>query len=195
MKNTFIILLSLIVSLACLRAAEPLSPVEKLYEKYHSNKGITTVNINKELFDMLKGAGGGNVNIEGMDSADLGEIIGPTTSIKVITCSQDEAGKLCDEFYKDIKELIPFQEYKELMSVEDDGTNVKMLSKNEGDKIKEFLILVREPDQVVLVSFNGLFDKHILGKMMNMLQNKEKKKYEIKKENKAKNKTKKSDED
>ena len=66
---------------------------------------------------------------------------------------------------------IPVKEYKELLSVKDEGTNVKMLSRKYPNGKGEFIILVHENDQTTLVVING--DSNILSmenlqKLMNM---------------------------
>lgn len=128
------------------------SPMD-IYNKYKDVKGVETVIINKELFDMAKEMQfevqeeAKNV-IEGLDNM----IVVSVPSINII-----------DEVNVD--------NYDELMNFKDGDEVVKIYGKTKNDKIKELLILVKELENEIemntMVYIDGNLDLKDLGKIAN----------------------------
>ncbi len=86
---------------------------------------------------------------------------------------KEENGDVAEmnKFYKDIQSNIPFDEFKELMIIKDKDSNVNFYAKSDKSVIKEMVMIVEGPDEVVLLSLFGDLDLNYIGKLgstMNM---------------------------
>ena len=61
-------------------------------------------------------------------------------------------------FAKDLKAMIPFNSYKEIMNINEESEKVNILIKKDGKNIKELLMLVVSKKEVVLVNMFGELD-------------------------------------
>lgn len=144
------------------------SPMDKLYEKYAGEEGFTSVNISPEMFSMFAEM---NINTDEIDdeAKEAVDMISKMEGMKILTYTKKNEKD--DSFYKEIKKSFDFDDYRELMSVEEEGTYVKFFVKREGEMISELLMVADEQNETVVMNFNGLFDMKTvskLGKSMNM---------------------------
>jgi hypothetical protein len=140
------------------------SPVESVYEKYAGKEGFTSVNINKELFKMMM-----NIEIkgEGTEKAqELQEMMEQLHGLKVISYDDSVNVSKVKSLYKEFSGLFPSSQYKEMMSIQEDGESVKFLVKEAGDgKIAEFVMLALDKDEVTLLSLSGLIDMETISEI------------------------------
>lgn len=74
--------------------------------------------------------------------------------LKVLTFSKTESS-VKNKFEKRFKQLSTGLET--LLTANDDGDNVRILTKMKGDKFKDFYIYAADEDEIVLVKFSGTF--------------------------------------
>ena len=147
-----VILFALVVALPALMMAQN-SAVDKLFNKYKGQDGVTTVQISPELFQM--------VNAMGIDELDNSEIpFDKVASVKILTIEDEE--KYQDvNFYDEIKGELKTDDFAEVMTVDDGGETVRMWMKAEKAVVSEFLLIVGGDDNV-LIYITGNFNMNDL---------------------------------
>ena len=109
----------------------------KFFEKCEKIKGVTTVYVSKAMLQM---AGDANVT----DDMNLSAVIKKLNSLEVINA---ESSASVVELNKNGYEI--------MMSVNDDEQNVKIYMKKMANNTNEYVILVEESDEVLVVLMNG----------------------------------------
>jgi hypothetical protein len=139
------------------------SITSELYEKYSGTEGITTVHITKELFGMIA-----QMNFEGEDAEDLNEMKEAMAGLQFIKIVMFENGSADNKdftsFKKDLNGL-DHDGYAELMVVDDKDEKVRFLARQDGEMIKEFLILISSPNEVGFISIFGDMDMETISKV------------------------------
>lgn len=137
MKRLFITLV------ATLLVAIALPAQENVFDKYADSEGISTVYISKKMFSMMKDMKSEDLN--------LGTLSGKISNMQILTCEdKDTAARL----RKDIAYINPENGYEELLRVREEGERVTIYAK-EGKKENEYILIVDEPDEIVLIQLNG----------------------------------------
>jgi Domain of unknown function (DUF4252) len=139
----------LIASLPALAFAQ--NSLQSFYDKYAGQEGFTTVKIAPKMFELVASAE--------LDDEDL-SIIKDITGMNVLVCENEDgkntarAAQLTEEVYAAIGEG-----YDELMSVKEDGTDLKILAKSAGNGIVSDLLIVGNDDgEFLFVSISGKLD-------------------------------------
>ena len=147
MKKVTLILTAIFFSLAVM--AQP-SSIEKVMKKYSGQEGVTTVNINPELFQI----------ISGMDVKEIADAEIPFDKLTAVKVLAIENEKLLAQgnFYDEVTNGLNTDDYMEVLSVRDGDEDVRMWMKTEGKQIREFLLVVSEPGEGVLVYIAGDFN-------------------------------------
>ena len=78
--------------------------------------------------------------------------------LKILNYTADSMQNISKTVYAELQSSIPMSEYKELMVINDGGTHVKMLVKKKDDMITDFIMLVGESNEVVLINISGLLN-------------------------------------
>ena len=130
--------------------------IDKYFKQYKDDERFTMVYISPKMFEMAVKVAEENVEEDVVDM--LREIEG----LKILTTDENP-----NSFYKEALKKINTKEYEELMTVRDDGQNVQFLVKDQqnGDIVKELLLLVGGEDEFVLMSFVGKIDLKKIGKL------------------------------
>lgn len=161
MKKLLITLFTIAFLSPAIMAQESITSA--LYEKYSGTEGITTVHITKELFGMIA-----QMNFEGEDAEDLNEMKNAMAGLQFIKIVMFENGS------KDNKDFVAFKKdlngldhggYAELMVVDDKDEKVRFLARQDGDMIKEFLILISSSTEVGFISIFGDMDMETISKV------------------------------
>ena len=124
--------LSLLVVLVPIFAIGQNTAVEKLFEKYGGQDGFTTVTINKGLFKMVGQLDENDEDLKALSGME---------SIKILAID-DENNASGVNFYKEVRSQLKTADYEELMTVNSKDTDVVFLVKQNGDIIKELILLV-----------------------------------------------------
>lgn len=121
-------------------------PVSALFEKYAGKEGFTTVNITGDLLKIAAQCA--------PDDEDLKKV-SKLSHIRVLV--QEEATDELEglNFYDEVIGKLDKSLYKELMVVVEKDEQVNMLMREENGVVKEFLIVVGNEDENVLVSIMG----------------------------------------
>lgn len=155
-----ILVIFLIVNLPMLVIAQN-TPVDKLFDKYSGQEGITSVYITSYMFGMF-------TDLE-TDDPDFDALIKNLKGIKILAADDSYVGNV--DFYKEIIDKLPMSEYNELMVIREKNQIVKFLINEKDGKIIELLIIAGGTDENAIISIQGNIDlKNIskLSKSMNI---------------------------
>lgn len=122
---------------------------DKIFEKYSSGKGVTSIVISKYMVTMFS-------NME-TDDKDFDQMINGLKGIKLLSGkSADDKGN----FYKDIQKSLPTLGYKELMYVTENGNQLKFFIHETNKKVDELLMVgVGENNESnVFIIIQGVID-------------------------------------
>lgn len=130
--------------------------IDKYFDQYKDDERFTMVYVSPKMFEMVVKIAEENVEDDVVDM--LREIEG----LKILTTEENP-----NDFYKEALKKINTKEYEELMTVRDEGQNVQFLVKDQqnGDIVRELLLLVGGEDEFVLMSFVGKIDLTKIGKL------------------------------
>ena len=155
-----VLVIFLIVSLPIIAIAQN-TPLDKLFDKYSGQEGITSVYITSYMFSMFS-------DLE-TDDPEFDELIKNLKGIKILATDDSYPGKV--DFYKEIIGKLPMSEYNELMVIREKDQIVKFLINEKDGKIIELLIIAGGADENAIISIQGNIDlKNIskLSKSMNI---------------------------
>ncbi len=137
-----------------------------LFEKYNGKEGFTSVNISKELFTMMAQM---NVESEDEEAKEMIEAMGKLDIIRILMLEKDDSNnKDFNEFRDELKDF-NLTTYTELMNIKENGDNVKIMVKKEGDIFGEWLLLIDQDDEVGFISISGDIDIETMSKFSKVM--------------------------
>ena len=125
------------------------SAVDRVFEKYSGQEGYTTVYISSFMFNLLN-----NLEVDDPEYNEFKKATSGISSIKILT--QDGDGSV--PFGKELLDMLPRSEYKEMMVVKEEDEDVLFLAREEGGKITEFLLIVSGGGEDALIAIQGDID-------------------------------------
>ncbi len=125
------------------------SAVDKVFDKYNGKDGYTTVYISSYMFNLLSSLDS--------DDADYNEFKQATAGIKSIKILTQDGGNSV-AFGAELLEMLPQEEYQEMMRVKDGAEEVLFLAREEAGKITEFLLIVSGGGDDALIAITGNID-------------------------------------
>jgi hypothetical protein len=138
------------------------SAIDKVYEKYAGKDGFTSVNISKEMFQMFAQMNAGNDT----SAQQMKKMVDQLTGMKVLTFNGDSTKPAKTiAVYNEFAASFPNGIYKELMTVNDDGENIRFLTRQEGSKIGEMVMLMKGRKEAVVLSITGNIDLATISKL------------------------------
>lgn len=150
-----ILILAVVLPMAVLAQK---SPVDKLFDKYANQKGITTVNISGKLLGFASEIETGEEGVS--------EMLSGLNGIRVLSVEDSELNKNID-FYKELEAEGFFKNnnFEVLMEVTEDDEVVRFLAKDAGNGKISDLLLVVGGDENALISISGVIDPENIGKI------------------------------
>jgi hypothetical protein len=150
-----ILILAVVLPMAVLAQK---SPVDKLFDKYANQKGITTVNISGKLLGFASEIETGEEGVS--------EMLSGLNGIRVLSVEDSELNKNID-FYKELEAEGFFKNnnFEVLMEVTEDDEVVRFLAKDAGNGKISDLLLVVGGDENALISISGVIDPEDIGKI------------------------------
>lgn len=133
----------LITWIIILLASTGVRAQESFFEKFADRKGVTSVYISKKMFSMMKNINSGDIN--------LANVADKINSLQILSCDNKT---VADELRKETAHIKRENGYEELMRIREEGERVTIYAK-EGKKENEYVLLVDEPDEFVLILLNG----------------------------------------
>jgi hypothetical protein len=144
--------------------AQP-TTVEEIFDKYAGEKNFTAVNLDDfEIFSSF-------LEDKTKDDPEAREAFKQIQAMKVLVYQKNGTpGGKGDEFIRDLKNLEQPEGYKVFLSINQDDNFVKMMTKHSQAAPSEFLILVIEKEEVVLLWLKGDIDIKNLKKLGDIMK-------------------------
>ncbi len=141
------------------------SPIDKVFDKYVSQDGFTTVNISKEMFQMLMQMGQGETKDTNM--IEIKKMMEQLTGLKVLTFGFDSTKIVkAVAVYNEFAGAFPANIYKELMTINEGRENIKFMTKQDASgKISEMVMLMKNKSEVAVLSLTGNIDLSTISKL------------------------------
>lgn len=134
------------------------SQLNKIFDKYSGQEGYTSVYITSYMFDLF-------AKVADEEGEDFENVTKGLEAIKILTVSDDLSTDKRSSFYHEIKDALPASVYKDFMIVKDGGQEITFKVKDEGKKISEFVMIVKDEREPVLLFLQGDIDLANLSKM------------------------------
>jgi hypothetical protein len=126
------------------------SPIDKVFDKYSGKEGYTTVYISSFMFNLLN-----SLEVDDPEYNEFKKATSGIQSIKILT--QEGSGSAA--FGKELLNMLPRNEYKEMMTVKEDDEEVLFLVKEIDGRVTEFLLIVSGDDDAdALIAIQGDID-------------------------------------
>lgn len=115
--------------------------IDALFDKYGGKDGFTTVTINGNILKLAS-------KLDDNKDKDAGSMPKNLTLIRIL--AQDDEKVKIDNFYDLVVKDLDLNQYEEFMSVKSSDQDVKMLVRTEGDRFREFLLIVGGKDNALI---------------------------------------------
>ena len=164
MKRAVLVFVSAIMVML-LSHANAQSPIDKIYEKYSGQDGFTAINFTKEMFQMLQQLKLGDS--AGSDVEEMKNIVNQLSGLKVLMFNYDSTKMMkAISIYNEIAGAFPSSKYNELMTIQEGRQFVKFMTRQESSgKVSEFVMLLKDKDEVGVISLTGTIDLASISKM------------------------------
>lgn len=131
------------------------TPVDNLFEKYSGKDGFTSIYITSYMFSMFS-------DLE-TDDPEFDELVKNLKAIKILATDSSFVGNV--NFYKEIMDKLPKEQYKELMVIKEKDQDVKFLVNEKNGKIIELLLIAGGKEDNALISIQGNIDLKNISKL------------------------------
>lgn len=161
-----LILIPLLLLAFVFRAQAQEDAIQRFFSKYMEDDRFSRVYISSKMMQM---AGGFLKNNSGNDkeAEGLGMLISKVKGIRILSSEEVDGMTL----YKDAMGTLTKNMYEELMDVQEKGTNLKFMVREEAGLVKELLMLSGDEKSFKLLSMQGNFtyeDLNMLAEKTNM---------------------------
>ncbi len=164
MKNTFFIFLFL--SGFSWSALAQDDAIQSFFGKYMEDDRFSRVYISPKMMQMAGGFLKSNADGDA-EAKKLGALISKVKGIRIL--SSDEIDGLT--LYKEAMSTLNRNQYEELMDVQDKGTSLKFMVREEGGLVRELMMITGESKSFTMLSMLGAFtyeDLNMLADKTNM---------------------------
>ena len=146
MKQFFFLLLSLFLFQSTARTQN--EGLSGFVEKYKNDRAFTYAFLSKDLFEVVS-----RTEIEDKDWKKLHSVVKNIGSLSILAADSIATAR---ELYREVLELVPADEFDELLTVRDGQDNVRIWVKDDGaDAVTDLILAVGTSDEFVLICFSG----------------------------------------
>ena len=138
--------------------------ITNYFDKYMEDERFTVVYISPKMFELFAKVVD-DIDTDDPESKAVMDIAQNIKGLMVLTTDEEPKA-----FYKEAMTTINTKSYDLLMSVRDEGENVRFYTKDEnGADISELLLLVGSEDEFVMVSFVGEINLSEIAQLANSM--------------------------
>lgn len=127
--------------------------ITKYFEQYMDDESFTVVYVSPKMFEIF-------ARLSDDTDQDVKNVIKDLKGLRILTKDKDGL-----KYYKEATKKISLNGYEELMTIRDDGQNVKFMTKEKDGVINELLLIVGGADEFVLMSFIGKINLDKIAKL------------------------------
>ncbi|MFZ5939972.1 MAG: DUF4252 domain-containing protein [Bacteroidota bacterium] len=146
-----LIILPVLLFSLCSAFAQQSTPVDKIFDKYSGKEGITTVYISSMMFNLMN-----NLEVNDPEYQDFKKATQGIKSMRILSQDQVKPGE--KGFARELLDILPKDQYQQLMVVKEEGQDVLFLAREEKGVVVEFLLLVSGKDENALIDIQGVID-------------------------------------
>lgn len=150
MKKFLLIPLLLVAFIIKVQAQD--DAIQRFFSKYMDDDRFSRVYISPKMMQMAGGFLKSNAGTD-KEAEDLGTLIQKVKGIRILS-SEEVDGKT---FYKEAMSTLSKNKYEDLMVVEDKGSSLKFMVREEGGMVKELMMISGEDGEFTLLSMLGNF--------------------------------------
>jgi len=129
--------------------------IDNIFSKFEGKNGVISVSVNKDMMSLAAQMDSLNVQAK--------ELLSQINKIRILAfesaTSEDKVA------FETMAKSLSLKDYKELMVVKDKDMNVKMLLKENQNRIDEFLMVVTGGNHPAMLSVTGNIDPKLLGQL------------------------------
>lgn len=133
------------------------SAADKIFDKYNGKEGFTVVTMNSTMFEMIAKM---DTTESGREMSDMAKSI---NRIRILAADTVMNGV---NLYSEVMDILPKNDYKELMSVKENDMDVTFMISEKNGKVAELLMVVGgSKDDNAIISITGDIDLAKMGSM------------------------------
>lgn len=136
-------------------------PVDRVFEKYSGKEGFTTVYITSKMFSLFSEAE--------VEDEEFNDLVNSLKSIRILATDDSENSDASINFYKEIMDELPVDEYEELMVVQEKDQQLKFLVKEKEGRIVELLLVAGGSGDNALIDIRGNIDLKKVAQLSKMI--------------------------
>ena len=148
MKKTILLLPALL--LACMLHAQTGNALNSFVDRHKTDPAFTFAFISKDLLNITL-----KTDVQDEDWKKAQRIIKDLGSLRILAADNIKNGVA---LYKEVYDMIPADEFSELLAVRDDQTSVRIWIKDDENIVTDLILLVGAPEEFVLIQFSGNID-------------------------------------
>ncbi|NLE35244.1 MAG: DUF4252 domain-containing protein [Bacteroidales bacterium] len=137
-------LLTLTAALSAQRAT-----LDDFFGRYDDREGYTSIIINGSILKSFVCSG---------QADDQDDITGKITSIRLVIRDKDKC-KDSDAMIPELRNIIRRGRYEELMTVRDEGSDIRFMVKMEDEMVRELVMMAEGHDSEVVAQISGRFTR------------------------------------
>lgn len=132
------------------------SQLNDVFDKYSGQEGYTSIYITSYMFDLF-------ARVAEDSDEDFEGVTKGLEAIKILTVSGDSTKNTV--FFDDLNKALDPKIYKDFMIINDEGQEIIFKVRDEGNKISEFVMIVKDEYEPVLIFLQGDIDLKQVAKM------------------------------
>jgi len=157
MKKMHLLLAALLLLATTAHAQQ--ADLNAFIEKHKADPGFTFAYLSKDLFEVASKS-----QIEQKDWAKVHNVVKNVGSLRILVGDSISDGQA---MYREARDLVPTDEFDELLAVRDGHDNVRVWAKESDAVVSDLILLVGSSDEFVLICFAGQLE---LGNLMDLVQ-------------------------
>ncbi len=154
MKKVIVILIALLPMLGMAQESQ----LNTLFDKYSGKEGFTSVYITSYMFELF-------AKIADESDQEFENLTKGIKGIKILTVSKQQGSEMHQAFYNEIQKALPASLYNDFMIVKEGSEEIIFKVRETNGKITEFVMIVKDPNEPVLLFFEGDINLKQIAKM------------------------------
>lgn len=151
MKKLFLLPVVLLIFALQVQAQD--DAIQKFFSKYMEDDRFSRVYISPKMMQMAGGFLKSSADEHEQETKDLGTLISKVRGVRILSSDEVDGKK----FYQEAMGTLTKNKYEELMDVQDKGSSLKFMVREEGGLVKELLMISGDSEDFTLLSMLGSF--------------------------------------
>lgn len=123
--------------------------VDRLIEKYSTNKNFEYVSISKGLFNLTQWLGGSNID------KDTKEVLARIKSMKILTLNTTTNSEIKRNFQNELEHLLKRSNYEQMMVTRNKSDQSTVYGYTDAKGVAQLLIIAKSDNEMSLIVMKG----------------------------------------